>query len=492
MKKIIIFFTTLVMITLVASGVIYYMDNWRVDAPANHTSLSDAVKLDKIMKGVHIGPVDVSGMSVDEAAAKVQDMVSYMQDQTLTVNIGDAQDTIPVGDTGFTWTNTDAANEAYKLGRTGNIIERFKNIQDIENETYIIPLKRAVNDDIIEGFISQEADAHNKAAVDASIIMDENGELQVTEGSDGMEINTSASLMNIKNYLTETWNGETPICDMKVDIIASKGSVEELSQVKDVLGRAETDFSSSSESRFQNIVNGASKINGKILYPGEQLSVLDCLLPFEPDNGYSLAPSYIAGQIEDTFGGGICQVSTTLYNAVLKAELQVDERHNHSMMVSYVDPSKDAAIAEGSKDFKFTNNLDHPIYIDVYTSSSGIITATIFGVETRSADRQISFESEVLSTTKAEVTITADPSLDFGYVSQTAAGHDGMEACLWKVITENGETTREEVNTSEYITQDVTYVVGTSTSSTEAKNAIYTAIDSNSIEKVYSVIDSYS
>ena len=82
-----------------------------------------------------------------------------------------------------------------------------------------------------------------------------------------------------------------------------------------------------------------------------------------------MAGSYLNGKVVDSIGGGICQVSTTLYNAVLRAELEVTERHNHSMIVTYVDPSADAAIAESSgKDFVFVNNTDYPIYIDGHTA----------------------------------------------------------------------------------------------------------------------------
>ena len=85
-------------------------------------------------------------------------------------------------------------------------------------------------------------------------------------------------------------------------------------------------------------------------------------MPFDAENGYALAASYEMGKVVDSYGGGICQVSTTLYVAVLKAELEVTERYSHSMIVHYVDPSMDAAIAEGLKDLKFINNTDAPIY----------------------------------------------------------------------------------------------------------------------------------
>ena len=98
--------------------------------------------------------------------------------------------------------------------------------------------------------------------------------------------------------------------------------------------------------------------------PGEQISVHDVTAPYDEEHGYVQAGSYENGQVVDTYGGGICQVSTTLYNAVLFSELKVVKRYPHSMLVSYVPPSRDAAIAGDTKDFVFENNYDTPI--DVY------------------------------------------------------------------------------------------------------------------------------
>lgn len=103
----------------------------------------------------------------------------------------------------------------------------------------------------------------------------------------------------------------------------------------------------------KNVRNGASKINGSIIYPGEEFSVHDAVVPFNAENGYELAGSYENGTTVETYGGGICQVSTTLYNAVIRAELEITERSAHSMIVSYVEPSMDAAISGEYKDLKF-------------------------------------------------------------------------------------------------------------------------------------------
>ena len=146
------------------------------------------------------------------------------------------------------------------------------------------------------------------------------------------------------------------------------------------------------------MANGCSKIDGSVIYPGETFSVYEAVSPFDAENGYELAGSYENGTTVQTYGGGICQVSTTLYNAVIRSELEIVERYNHSMLVAYVDPSADAAISGTAKDLKFKNNLDEPVYVESYVSGS-TLTATIYGHETRPSNRTIAFESETTSQT---------------------------------------------------------------------------------------------
>ena len=142
--------------------------------------------------------------------------------------------------------------------------------------------------------------------------------------------------------------------------------------------------------------------------PGEVLSGYECLQPFTSANGYKGAASYANGQVVDSIGGGVCQVSTTLYNAALQAELEIVERQNHSMIVTYVEPSMDAAIAGTVKDLKIRNNYSTPIYVEGYTENKQI-TFTIYGKETRPANRKVEYVSETLGRTSP-----GDPPADCG------------------------------------------------------------------------------
>ena len=173
------------------------------------------------------------------------------------------------------------------------------------------------------------------------------------------------------------------------------------------------------------------------------------------------------------------------YNAVLLSELEVTQRSNHSMIISYVKPSMDAAIAESSgKDFKFVNNLDYPVYIEGYTGGKQI-TFVIYGVETRDPGHKVKYESEVLSTTEPDSEkIIADSSQGIGFVSVQSA-HIGYKAQLWKIVEENGvEVSREVINTSSYKMTPRTATVGVKTDNAVYASRIQAAIASGSIDTV--------
>ena len=202
-----------------------------------------------------------------------------------------------------------------------------------------------------------------------------------------------------------------------------------------------------------------------------------------------MAGSYLNGQVVDSLGGGICQVSTTLYNAVLLSELEVTERHNHSMIVTYVDPSADAAISESAgKDFRFVNNTDAPIYIEGYTTEDKMIGFTIYGHETRDSGHKVVYESEVVSKTYPDTeVIYPDGGSPVGTVSVQSA-HIGYKANLWKVVYENGtETSREMVNSSTYKMAPRSATVGVATADPNAYNEIMAAIATGSIDHVKGV-----
>ena len=306
----------------------------------------------QIAKGVFIGPVDVSGMSVNEAESAVTSYVDSVSTEPLTLYVGEGKERQVTGqDIGLYWSNTSVVEDAYSLGHQGNIIQRYKALKDLQHQNRIFDIEYGYEKDSIEGIVYECADAFDQEKINFTLTKTENG-FQVSDGQTGYLVDRAESVSIIEDFIQNKLGGDNNVVQLSVKADQPQGSEEELSLVRDVLGTFTTSYKTSGASRSANVANGCRLINGSTIYPGEEFSVLDTITPFTESNGYFPAGSYLNGLVVESIGGGICQVSTTLYNAVLLSELEVTERHNHSMIVTYVSPSADAAIAEsGGKNF---------------------------------------------------------------------------------------------------------------------------------------------
>lgn len=444
---------------------------------------------DTIKTGVFADEIDLSGKTAAEAAAAIEAYVEELKNVEITLLAADNHEvTTTAGNLGITWANPELVTEAMELGIHGNVIERYKILKDLEHENKVFEIAFEFDIQAINDILTNECAKYNREAVNVSLKR-ENGAFQIVEGQTGYILDIETSIDVVNDYLTQEWNHQACSIALDIQVDEPQGSAEELAAVSDVLGSFTTSYSTSGSSRSANVQNGCELINGITLYPGEEFSTYDAVAPFTQPNGYYMAGSYVNGKVVDSLGGGICQVSTTLYNAVLLAELEVTERHNHSMIVSYVDPSADAAIAESSgKDFRFVNNLEYPIYIEGYVKNKQI-TFNIYGKETRDAGHSVRYESEVLEVINPPAdTIYADASQPIGYIV-TESAHIGYKAKLWKVVTENGvEVSRTQVNSSSYKMVPRSATVGTATEDPAAYEEIMAAIGTNSVDHVKNVI----
>ena len=438
-----------------------------------------------ISKNVYIGGVNVSGMTEEQATKAVEEKLGKGTGGNYTVKLGDEEIHATAEDFGMEWTNREVVHEALEVAKGGNLIKQYKEKKDLQVEPKNFDVAYAPNEQAVKTYVEKLAAEYNRDPEEGDITFS-NGYPEVTGGETGIAVNVDQSVSTIMRELKGDGTELTVVAEVQKPSVTK----EELSLVKDVLGTATTYYGSSYE-RNTNVEVGASKINGTLLMPGESFSVTAAVTPFNADNGYYPAPSYESGQVVDTYGGGICQVSTTLYNAVLKAELQVNERHNHTMLVSYVDPSKDAAIAEGLMDFVFTNNTDAPVYI-YGVGYQGTLNFTIYGHETRDPNRSISFRSETLSQTDASTNIklVAKADQNIGYLNQTQSAHQGLEAVLWEdIVNPDGSTDTIQVNSSSYQASPAIYEVGIASPNAQASAAIQTAIANNDLATVQAVIN---
>ncbi|MFR5355564.1 MAG: VanW family protein [Clostridia bacterium] len=424
-----------------------------------------------ILKGVSIDKLDVSGMTREEALAALESYEKNLGGQSIKLGIGDNVIEAKLSDLGVTFDNEDLVDEAIGVGHAGNIVKRYKDQKDLQHSGKTFPLSWQTNEDTVRTYVENNCTKYDKKAQNASLTR-ENGAFNFVAGTEGLELNVDSAVRTISDYLENSWTSDnTEVLNLETQVTEPEGSAEELANIKDLLGSFTTSFSTSGSNRCKNVSSGASHINGTVLYPGEEFSAYETVSPFTEANGYAMAGSYLNGEVVDSMGGGICQVSTTLYNAVLRAELNVTERSPHSMTVHYVDLSEDAAIAGTYKDFKFVNSTEYPIYIEGYTTSDKKITFNIYGKETRDKNRTISFESQMVSETPATTILQEDAGQGIGYKAVSSKGSSGYVAELYKIVKVNGvETDRIKVNKSTYKGTNRVVTYGTAGDPTLSEN----------------------
>ncbi len=442
----------------------------------------------EILEGVFIDSVNVSGMNKKEAVQAVEDHMRQVKGYRIQLQIGDNVVSVPAGELGLDWANESVVDKALDFGQKGNIVKQYKARKDLEQEPVRLTLQYGADEASIETVLKEKCVVLDREPENATMTRTEDG-FDIVPEKQGITLEVDEAQKTIQDYLSSQWRSGLGMVTLPAKITEAAHKASELQTVQDILGSASTDYSSSSANRAANIQRGTELLNGTVVYPGESVSVTELVIPFDEENGYAPAPSYENGEVVDSYGGGICQVSTTLYMSLLRAELEITERHNHSMIVNYVKPSMDAAISEGYKDLKFTNNLETPIYIEGYTSG-GEVGFVVYGQEYRPEGRSVTYESETLETIEPEVELTASQD-SFGTITQTGSPHTGYNACLWKIVSENGKETKEQVNSSTYNMTPEKYSVGVRTDSAEAESKLRAAIDANDLNQVYEVINTY-
>ena len=253
-------------------------------------------------------------------------------------------------------------------------------------------------------------------------------DFDVEQAKKDIENQVDTDEIKIKLNYTEP---KTKLKDLKINVFP------------DELGSFSTRYNANNEDRSTNLNLAATKIDGTILSPGEEFSYNKIVGERTISAGYKEAKVYQNGEVVDGIGGGICQISSTLYNAVVFANLEVTQRYNHQFITSYVEAGRDATVAYGSKDFKFVNNRTYPIRIDVYISS-GIAKVDIYGIKEKD-DKKIDFEIENVSNIPYDTKYQTDSSLPAGTEKVKQRGANGIIVNAYKIVQQNGITVSKEL-----------------------------------------------
>ncbi|HAV91133.1 MAG TPA: hypothetical protein DCW44_07665 [Eubacterium sp.] len=419
----------------------------------------------KALKGVYIENIDIANMTEADAKRAVKSYVESISDQKVTLAIGSEKVSVQASELGYKWANKEVVDDAVSYGQSGNIVARYKANKDLEHGNKVYSVEMEVKKNMLESGLEKVIEEFGSTAKNASLELTDNG-FKVIPEKNGYVIDKDEASKVLYDYMKEDWATDS-VGLVKLPTTEEKAQVtsEDCEKVSDEpLGSYTTTFSVSTttENRNKNIENGCKKLDGLVLYPGDEISCNEMFLPFTAENGYYEAGAFINGEVSTDIGGGICQVSTTLYNALLRAEVEITERLNHSMTVNYVPLAADAAITGDYKDLKFKNDTDAPLYIEGIFSWGGSIKFNVYGHETRPANRTLEFESETVSKKEPEVKITKDNTKPEGYEEIVTAGYTGYVAKLWKYVFIDGQLEDKIlINTSTYKATPTEKIVGT-------------------------------
>lgn len=411
----------------------------------------------KLWEGIYVDTIPLGGLKKEEALERLQKYEEQLGKYTVLVSYGAVQTKqVSLQSIGFELNAEAVVETILQQQKSTNLIRTFLEKRKLKQQPKQYELEVTIKEDLVREYLEQSATLFDVTPKEP-ILRRENGAFIYEDGKNGRKLSVDLTLLQFVKQLKEWTRQENIVVTAISEKVEPTYSVEWLKQCDSLLAEYSTSYQVTEDvdeatvkGRVQNIQNGAKKLDGMVLMPGEILSCYETLKPFTGENGYDIAATYVQGRVVESMGGGVCQVSTTLYNACLFAELEVVERSEHSMTVGYIPLSRDAAIAGENKDLKIKNNTDAPIYIEAKTED-GIITFLIYG-KAKKAGREVRLQTVVLETIQpGEDIIVKNSKFSANHVQVLQAAHTGYKTELYKVVYQNGmEILRERVNTSEY------------------------------------------
>ena len=474
-----------------------------------------------VFPGVTVGTIPVGGMSRSAAVDKIEkESGALYEGQNVSVTIYETTYDIPVEDVLQSVDSEQSAANAFAVGRTGNPFVRMWNVikaaagqneaqiaatvdedgltqalEDIASKALTEPVeptweigtdtmtiyagKPGVNFDsaAVEQVLDEKIRLMDFEPYEVSVELSETPQIDIDKIAEqviGDPVSATVSKEDGKTIIPEKvgvqfdmeeartiiGDGSAESYEIPVTTTAAKVTAEKLEEVlfRDTLASCSTSLNEGNVPRTNNVRLASAAINGTILNPGEEFSYNNVVGERTTERGYQSAGAYSGNEIIDEVGGGVCQPSSTLYMAVLRADLEVTQRVNHSFTVAYTPLGEDATVSWGGPDFCFKNDTDYPIKI-LAEQSNGQLTMTIVG--TKTSDKTVTTRTEVIETYTPQRIEKKDNSMMVGQSRVEVSGIPGYSTRTYKIITENGQTTEELANTSNYIKRDEVVYVGT-------------------------------
>ena len=458
------------------------------------------MKSDKVLKGITINEIDISELTKEQAIEKLNNIYGTRAEQQIYLTHGEYETSVTYEALEVKYQIQDAVNEAYNIGRSGNVIQNNFEILKTWKQGKNIKLNITLDTDMINQIGQNINNSIDDAVVQPSYYVEKaDAQLIITAGKKGVKVDEEQLLADIYKVLNEESEEEkieipmsednpdqidinkiheevykevkdayytsnpftvypeeegidfdveqanTIIAEEKEEYIIPLKITKPSKTVKDIgteafpdlLATFSTKYNAGNAGRTTNLRLAANKINGTVLLPNEEFSYNAVVGERTISAGYKMAATYSNGAVVDGLGGGICQISSTLYDAVVMANLKITTRRNHQFVTSYVPAGKDATVVWGSQDFKFVNSRKYPVRITA-TVQGGVATVQVWGIK-EEVEYDISIETKKIATIAPTTQYVQDPSLASGQQKVVQAGSDGRKVEAYKVMKLNGQ-----------------------------------------------------
>ena len=407
---------------------------------------------------VTVEGIDVHDLEPEEAKIRLEaHLETQLEDRFLTLEFEENEWRIPYKSLGFHYFYEEVLDEAMGFGRQGNLMSRLNDIKSLREQPIHLTLRFGYDERQLEKMVKDIEEELFMSPYPATIQRVATG-FMVEPEQLGRELDHQHAIELAHRVLMGEEEGPITLVTNDISVYPT---ASDLNQIETVISEFSTTFNAGDIGRTANLRQGSNSIDGILLLPDQEFSFNDTTGPRIASAGYQEAPVILMGELVPGIGGGICQVSTTLYNAVVRADLAIVERTNHSLPVSYVPRGQDATVAFNSLDFKFKNNLQTPIFLESEVRGNQL-QVRIFGKDEARPD--IDLVSQVVQVIEPTVEIRYDNAMYEDEKRVEREAKTGYRVVTYKVYSENGrEVRREEFNRDYYRPVNGIVIQGTRT-----------------------------
>lgn len=415
--------------------------------------------------GIHIAGIDMTDKSRQEMDHAINQAVSKIDQETISLIVAGEEWKIPVKD----------LEVKYKIPET---IESFYNLSK-QSSRSDLPLIFDYNEDRLNQYLEVIGREYNVDVQSARVILNDQDEVELLAGSIGIDFNLDNGREAVKGLIAGGLRQDT--IDLSLTEIMPRISMNDIRDINKHFASFSTVPDPSMPNRTQNIKRSVELIEARVIDPGQEISITELMGPYTEANGYIAAPIIKGNIFEDGIGGGVCQVSSTIFIASMKAGLDIVEHHHHSMPVSYIPIGYDATLSEdGREDLVITNNLSKSVYISLaYDDADNRLVVDIFGND---KDYQaIYLETRNMTNHKYETIYQLDEKLAPYGEEILENGIEGITVDLYRIYQRDGKQEEQLLTRYAYPTYPMIINIGEkhfkngqasdSTDQTENKNS---------------------